>query len=81
MQTQNLSRAAQVQEVREPVSRPVAAAGAETRVSQDAIRERACQIYQARVKAGQPGDELSDWLEAERELKGKAKPAVSRRAN
>jgi len=79
MQTQSLSRAAQVPEARESFSRPMAATSAETRVSHEAIRERACQIYQARIKVGQPGDELSDWLQAERELKGKAKPAVSPR--
>jgi len=37
--------------------------------SSDDIQRRADQIYHNRVKAGKPGDELSDWLQAEKELK------------
>jgi hypothetical protein len=36
-------------------------------VSQDAVARRAFELYRARN--GQPGDPLSDWLLAERELK------------
>lgn len=37
--------------------------------SEEEIRERACQIFMARTFAGQSGDELSDWLQVERELR------------
>jgi hypothetical protein len=39
------------------------------RISADDIRRRAEEIYRARVNNGHHGDELSDWLQAERELK------------
>jgi hypothetical protein len=38
-----------------------------TRLSEQQIRQRAYEIYLAR--GGQEGDEVSDWLAAERELK------------
>ena len=41
--------------------RPLAA------VTDDAIRGRAYQLYEAR--GGEPGAELDDWLRAERELR------------
>ena len=37
--------------------------------SQERIRQRAFEIYQARK--GMPGDPAADWLQAERELSGK----------
>ena len=40
---------------------------------QEEIRIRAYEIYIERY--GQPGDELSDWLQAERELEHKARKA------
>jgi hypothetical protein len=40
---------------------------------QEEIRYPAYEIYIARD--GQPGDELSDWLQAERELEAKARNA------
>lgn len=40
-------------------------------VTEDAIRERAYQISQRR--GGEPGRELDDWLQAERELRGDGK--------
>jgi len=40
------------------------------KVSADDIRLRAQQIYKARVSKGGHGDELSDWLQAEKELSG-----------
>jgi hypothetical protein len=39
------------------------------KISADDIRMRAQQIYHERVHKGQEGDELSDWLNAEKELK------------
>jgi hypothetical protein len=32
----------------------------------DSIREQAYRIYEARMSGGTSGDELADWLEAER---------------
>jgi len=40
-----------------------------TKISSAEIQRRAEQIYLSRVHAGAPGDELSDWLQAEKELK------------
>ncbi len=39
------------------------------KISADDIRRRAEEIYRERVNNGNHGDELSDWLQAERELK------------
>ena len=33
------------------------------------VRLRAHQIFRARMAAGAPGDSLSDWLQAEREIR------------
>lgn len=38
------------------------------RITAEDIRVRAAQIYEERVHQGQQGDELSDWLQAEKEL-------------
>src|SRR5262245_5148433 len=38
------------------------------RVAEDAIRNRAQQIWQLRIAVGADGDQLPDWLQAEREL-------------
>ncbi|MBN2522077.1 MAG: DUF2934 domain-containing protein [Bacteroidales bacterium] len=40
-----------------------------TKYSSADIQKRAEQIYLKRIQAGKPGDELSDWLQAEKELK------------
>ncbi|GIW74312.1 MAG: hypothetical protein KatS3mg103_0834 [Phycisphaerales bacterium] len=37
--------------------------------TEEAIRRRAYEIYQHRLRLGQPGDALSDWLLAEAELR------------
>jgi len=37
------------------------------------IRKRAYEIYQERIKTKAPGDQLSDWLKAEKEIKAKYK--------
>jgi len=39
-------------------------------VMSERIRARAYEIYQARSGNGGPGDQGSDWLQAERELNG-----------
>lgn len=38
------------------------------KISDDLIHERAHQIYLKRIMNGTPGDEQSDWLQAEDEL-------------
>ncbi|OGU20643.1 MAG: hypothetical protein A3K13_00350 [Gemmatimonadetes bacterium RIFCSPLOWO2_12_FULL_68_9] len=38
--------------------------------AEDDVRSLAYRIYQAR--GGEPGHELEDWLQAERELRGEA---------
>lgn len=40
--------------------------------SEQQVRERAYQIYLARAKEHVPGDPVSDWLRAERELQSRA---------
>jgi hypothetical protein len=39
----------------------------------DEVKKRAYEIYQERAKAKTPGDQLSDWLKAEKEIKAKYK--------
>ena len=39
------------------------------KISADAIRRRAEEIYRERISNGNHGDEVSDWLQAEKELK------------
>ncbi len=45
------------------------------KISQTEIALKAYYIAEARRKMGLPGDEASDWLEAERQLKGGKTPA------
>ena len=49
-------------------ARSRAAAGPDGKSAHDEIRRRAYEIYLER--GGQPGGELDDWLQAERELEG-----------
>lgn len=42
---------------------------AKPKITADAIRRRAAEIYHQRMQHGTTGDELSDWLQAEKELK------------
>lgn len=37
--------------------------------AQDAIRLRAHAIFEGRLRTGAPGDPVSDWLQAEQELR------------
>ncbi len=41
---------------------------------EEEIRAAAEEIYRKRLAAGQNGDELSDWLEAEKIVKGSKPP-------
>jgi Protein of unknown function (DUF2934) len=52
------------------------AENASTPQKEQQIRERAYEIYQAR--GGQDGDEVSDWIAAERELKESDKPQAKK---
>ncbi|MCL4222489.1 MAG: DUF2934 domain-containing protein [Phycisphaerales bacterium] len=36
--------------------------------NEEAVRRRAYEIFLGRVRTGTPGDESSDWLQAEREI-------------
>lgn len=46
--------------------------------AEDRIRQRAYEIHQAR--GGAPGQDLDDWLQAEREIKGKLDQASDAQA-
>ncbi len=43
----------------------------------DRIRERAYEIYQARNGNGHAGDAVSDWVQAEKEVRGAAPEAAA----
>jgi hypothetical protein len=47
----------------------VAAEGVEVKPNADAVRRRAYELYAKRVAEGKPGDDKSDWAQAERELR------------
>ncbi|UCH15160.1 MAG: DUF2934 domain-containing protein [Bacteroidales bacterium] len=49
-------------------SRP--ASSRKKKITENDIRKRAEKIYNERVAKGIPGDSESDWLQAEKELKG-----------
>ena len=36
------------------------------------IKLRAHEIYEGRIKKGLPGDQISDWIQAEKEIKSQA---------
>ncbi|MBN1598952.1 MAG: hypothetical protein JW894_11720 [Bacteroidales bacterium] len=40
------------------------------KISAETIRRKAEEIYLERLNSGKHGDELSDWLEAEKQLNG-----------
>ena len=35
----------------------------------DSVEKRAYELYQERIISGAPGDDISDWFEAEKEMK------------
>jgi hypothetical protein len=45
-----------------------AGVGTSLEISEEDVRFRAYEIYQQRTGRGVPGDQASDWLQAEREL-------------
>jgi hypothetical protein len=60
-----------------PIARTPAAVDPKAAPSEEAIRQRAFQLFQARN--GGPGDATSDWIQAELELKAPGKRAASLR--
>ena len=62
-------------QTRKPASKTVKTTKPKTSVkkkslSEEKIRETAHKIYEDRISKGIPGDSLSDWAQAEHELKG-----------
>lgn len=45
--------------------------------TQEAVQQRAYELYQKRGQ--EPGHELEDWLQAERDIRGKQKQIVGSR--
>lgn len=43
-------------------------AHAEVKPERDQVQRRAYEVYMRRLASGAPGDEASDWAQAEREL-------------
>lgn len=43
----------------------------ESKPGPDDVRRRAYEVYLERTAKGRPGNELSDWLQAERDLKNR----------
>ena len=54
---------------------------AEGAAHDEAIRYRAYELYLSRSAAGVPGDPLSDWLQAERDITSTEKKVRSDRSN
>jgi hypothetical protein len=42
------------------------------KISEEDIRSMAYKIFQERIRYGRPGSAASDWIEAERRLRGKS---------
>jgi len=49
-------------------SRSIPVALASSVTTDDQIRNRAQELFETRQRTGTPGDALSDWLQAEREI-------------
>lgn len=57
-----------------PAAKTTKTTTAKPAITEEDIRKKAEEIYNARVAAGEPGDHESDWLNAEKALKaGKKK--------
>jgi hypothetical protein len=52
-----------------PRTRRVSAAAPNSRNLEEQIQEYAYRIYLSRVREGVPGDPVTDWLRAEKELR------------
>jgi hypothetical protein len=67
------AKPAEAASAKKPAARKTAKAPAGLTVEQleREIREEAQQVYETRCAAGGQGDEISDWLEAERRVRAK----------
>jgi hypothetical protein len=77
MATKKVTPAAAKTTTKKVAEKPAAAAKttkttkAKPAITEEDIRKKAEEIYNARVAAGEPGDHESDWLNAEKALKAK----------
>jgi hypothetical protein len=46
-------------------------------IEDSTVRDRAHQIYLSRCQRNEPGDDVSDWLKAEQELRGRQESSRS----
>ncbi len=58
-----------VAEKKAPVAKATKTTKAKPAITEDDIRKKAEEIYNARMVSGEPGDSDSDWLKAEKALK------------
>jgi len=76
MATKKVTPAAAKAPVKKATEKPAAAKTTKTTkakpaITEEDIRKKAEEIYNARVASGEAGDHESDWLAAEKALKGK----------
>ncbi len=77
MATKKVTPAAEKTTVKKAAEKPAAAAKttkttkAKPAISEEDIRKKAEEIYNARLASGEEGTPESDWLNAEKALKGK----------
>ncbi len=62
-----------------PKSMPLSAVTGRDSVSEERIRFRAYLLFEERQRAGMPGDSVSDWLHARRELNQATRPVEQTR--
>ena len=58
-------------EKKAPAAKATKTTKAKPAITEDDIRKKAEEIYNARMVSGEPGDHESDWLNAEKALKVK----------
>jgi hypothetical protein len=78
MATKKVTPAAAKAPVKKATEKPAAVKTTKTTtakpaITQEDIRKKAEEIYNARVASGEPGDHESDWLNAEKALKAAKK--------
>ena len=76
MATKKVTPAAEKTTVKKAAEKPAAAAKTTKTtkakpITEEDIRKKAEEIYNARVASGEPGNHESDWLAAEKALKAK----------
>ena len=73
MATKKVTPAAAKTPVKKATEKPAAAktTKAKPAITEEDIRKKAEEIYNARVASGEAGDHESDWLAAEKALKAK----------